>query len=916
MLSLDELDMTGGGGAMGSGRSAAFVEDLYAREMRLKSSGGLEPMMHNFRGIVSMVSPRMAYLNQIQEDWNEQYADHGGHIRDSGREARNWAARNVMPASTVLRDALNAGIAGDEEEEAAEGLGAEGETEDGKRWGPRPRRLHRIDPWAIHRTLGELKHGPLDIDDGGTRELNILPWSRDDGRGETEDISSQAGGGRRASFSDGFDFYASAAREVGMDIGRNGSSPAPRPTEDGRKRRVKRSPAEEEEKEPEPEAYRPPTKAENVRRATAYLKRTQRTLDRSLDILMHAYEVGAAAGLGALWAAVEAHYDPEHVEDHARRAAWAMGVEERHRVERDPEDPGKLVTRVETTRDRVMEIVSDASEEARATLWETAEPWLMLESPDAWTLALSPEGYSWHGVLAHFDQDKHRRRFWHDHHRHHGREPPDPWSREFVHAQRVEREDRKLAKACRRAEARGRNVTAGNVECARVTSLVKGGRGRSGRGLKEQEFKTVATTDCFTSDPRNPLCLPEIPGNFTVRIPPLVLPFNITGNETDGPGGLCRFYQDAACCVLCPARIWNAFTAIRMLIISNPIALIFLATAEAVMPWLAWLTKAILLVPPDEEVTLLDFICVILHVYDVLIVVFLGLLFYWLLWPFVVWLRRCIRHWVQAVADARAAEQKHRDRAKDSRELDERLARYMYDSQMNDGRRSGRGDRGGRMRRTYWAGTSGRMIPVNYGDEEEGGAGGERGPDGMPRPRPREEREEEERERRDEISSTMASKHYEEIEADFDRRTATTTTKKAEARIGDGLGREEREEYEFRQALEASRGARGGGGPVEYLRIAEEIETRRYAASMRVVMGSLRTSVGTRMDNFGSETRMSMTVDEHSDLMAATDPNEDRSLSLFDFRGWRNSVYHRQQARERFRDKYFPPPDTFQWGLP
>lgn len=66
----------------------------------------------------------------------------------------------------------------------------------------------------------------------------------------------------------------------------------------------------------------------------------------------------------------------------------------------------------------------------------------------------------------------------------------------------------------------------------------------------------LACTDCYNSDPRNPLCLPE--PKKDIHIPPLSFKFTLDLN----PDKICPHI--ATSCTFCWQRIFNAFLNITI----------------------------------------------------------------------------------------------------------------------------------------------------------------------------------------------------------------------------------------------------------------------------------------------------------------------------------------------------------------
>jgi hypothetical protein len=122
-------------------------------------------------------------------------------------------------------------------------------------------------------------------------------------------------------------------------------------------------------------------------------------------------------------------------------------------------------------------------------------------------------------------------------------------------------------------------------------------------------FEMVAKRDCF-SEPRNPLCLPEIPESFSFEIPKIVWPSNLT-EATD-----CSPWRNTGC-LYCLDRLHNGFQSLRFFLSGFLIPLNFLLTTFTLaVPWLSWTVDWVFLVPKGEIASLFDFVCYFQHLYD------------------------------------------------------------------------------------------------------------------------------------------------------------------------------------------------------------------------------------------------------------------------------------------------------------
>lgn len=137
-------------------------------------------------------------------------------------------------------------------------------------------------------------------------------------------------------------------------------------------------------------------------------------------------------------------------------------------------------------------------------------------------------------------------------------------------------------------------------------------------------FEIVSKTDCF-SDPRNPLCMPEIGPEFKVEISTVAWPDDIT-EDAD----ICAPWITTLC-VFCPARMLNALHMVRFVISGFPPFNFALTALTVLLPWMAWAIDWVFLVGKREIATLRQVLCFFIHIYDVLITAVVV----WFVWRFV-----------------------------------------------------------------------------------------------------------------------------------------------------------------------------------------------------------------------------------------------------------------------------------------
>ncbi len=149
-------------------------------------------------------------------------------------------------------------------------------------------------------------------------------------------------------------------------------------------------------------------------------------------------------------------------------------------------------------------------------------------------------------------------------------------------------------------------------------------------------FTAVSTLDCQSS-PKNPLCIPEIPADFTLIIPTI----NLSKKQektimTDI--NLCSPWMNTYC-VICWKRYFNAFQEFRFLISAIPPVNDFFSTTTTVAPWTGIFFNWMFAVPKYHTGTLFQWVCFTYHLYDVFIVgvsLWLSFIFLRPFWEFIV----------------------------------------------------------------------------------------------------------------------------------------------------------------------------------------------------------------------------------------------------------------------------------------
>jgi len=258
---------------------------------------------------------------------------------------------------------------------------------------------------------------------------------------------------------------------------------------------------------------------------------------------------------------------------------------------------------------------------------------------------ISPSHSSWHQWLQTLDPDRHSRRFWN---RYIAEEGEPDWK---------ERE---------RERVRRSNATLSTT-----------------RRLQEMELSVLYDNDCFSSEERNFLCLPEVPSNFTLCPAKLCSPFDLNN------GTCTQFGYIDTNCVLCPARFKNAWVVIGYLLSLTfiiPLAVRTLANVVAI----PFLSDLILFIGPDDTISVQGILCTLIHLYDLLIIFATFLFFYLFVLPFISAFIDCVRHWIEAWEDDRAYDAAWIGRDEEGRALEREIRNYLT---VEAARRGGR---------TYW----------------------------------------------------------------------------------------------------------------------------------------------------------------------------------------------------------------------
>lgn len=129
-------------------------------------------------------------------------------------------------------------------------------------------------------------------------------------------------------------------------------------------------------------------------------------------------------------------------------------------------------------------------------------------------------------------------------------------------------------------------------------------------------FELLTQTDCYTTTPRNPLCLPMIPNSWQINeIPDIVWPENATADDS-----FCApTFKRVDRCLTCWQTyvnwrwVYNAIQIPRLVLSSIPVFTDTLYQLGQTYPFLRWLFKLPLGKPLGHAPSTLDYICMAIY---------------------------------------------------------------------------------------------------------------------------------------------------------------------------------------------------------------------------------------------------------------------------------------------------------------
>ncbi len=151
-------------------------------------------------------------------------------------------------------------------------------------------------------------------------------------------------------------------------------------------------------------------------------------------------------------------------------------------------------------------------------------------------------------------------------------------------------------------------------------------------------FQLLTETDCYTSTPRNPLCLPHVPASWSIKTAPHVTwPPNATAND-----GFCApTFKLVPRCFTCWQSwinwrwLYNALQLPRLILSAIPVFTDTMYQLAQTYPFLRWLFQLPFALPLGHKPTVLDWICVAIYVPYALAFTYLVFLVLALLYPVV-----------------------------------------------------------------------------------------------------------------------------------------------------------------------------------------------------------------------------------------------------------------------------------------
>ncbi len=221
-----------------------------------------------------------------------------------------------------------------------------------------------------------------------------------------------------------------------------------------------------------------------------------------------------------------------------------------------------------------------------------------------------------------------------------------------------------------------------NADLADRVNRVEGQRPKPDAGLP---LFALLGADCYTSSPRNPLCLPEIPASWRItKCPEFVWPENFTIPQdcsylyTPIPRTPFTFFT-----VLSWDWIWNGIQSIRLFFSLFPLFTTTIGIFTEKWPWAAFIFRPFLALPPGKTPEPRDWFCFVEFApYSLWLLAFLSWLFYVFIWPYIELAADVLLSWGAFVGTFAAADELRHESMRQTSHL---FWRAAYDSDMNPG---------------------------------------------------------------------------------------------------------------------------------------------------------------------------------------------------------------------------------------
>ena len=181
-------------------------------------------------------------------------------------------------------------------------------------------------------------------------------------------------------------------------------------------------------------------------------------------------------------------------------------------------------------------------------------------------------------------------------------------------------------------------------------------------------FPVISSLGC-NSEPKNQLCIPEIPANFSFSIPQIHLTKQVEKQLLHDPH-FCPPWKYTLC-FYCVDRLFNAWQDIRFLLSAIPIINYGVATLVTLIPWLNPIFNWMFMIPKFETAKLIQWGCFAYHLYDLGITLILLWLIYRILSPFALLARHLWTH----IREIRRTQQHHWFRDREIRAIERFVGR-------------------------------------------------------------------------------------------------------------------------------------------------------------------------------------------------------------------------------------------------